>query len=51
MNINENPQPSMLTQRIRRRGHDFPKDKGEGMLTLSQFGENPCVMGKSHQNY
>ena len=31
-------------------GHDFPKDKGEGMLTLSQFGERPCVMGKTHQN-
>ena len=31
-------------------GHDFPKDKGVGMLTLSQFGENPCVMGRTHQN-
>ena len=31
-------------------GHDFPKDKGVGMLTLSQFRENPCVMGRTHQN-
>ena len=31
-------------------GHDFPKDKGVGMLTLSQFGEKPCVMGRTHQN-
>ena len=31
-------------------GHDFPKDKGVGMLTLIQFGENPCVMGRTHQN-
>ena len=31
-------------------GHDFPKDKGVGMLTLSQFGEKPCFMGRTHQN-
>ena len=31
-------------------GHDFPKDKGVGMLTLSQFGEKPCVVGGTHQN-
>src|SRR5713226_5734181 len=31
-------------------GHDFRKDKGVGMLTLSQFGENPCVMGRTHKN-
>ena len=31
-------------------GHDFPKDKGVGMLTLNLFGENPCVMGRTHQN-
>ena len=40
----------MSMQRIIRWGHDFPKDKGVGMLTLSQFGENPCVMGKTHQS-
>ena len=50
MQINENPQPAMSMQWIMRWGHDFPKDKGVGMLTLSQFGENPCVMGRTHQN-
>ena len=51
MQINENPQPAMSMQRIMRWGHDFPKDTGVGMLTLSQFGENPCVMGRTPQNY
>ena len=37
-------------QRKMRSRHDFPKDKGEGMLTLNQFGKKPCVMGKTHQN-
>ena len=32
-------------------GDDFPKDKGMGMLTLNLFGEKPCVMGRTHQNY
>ena len=32
-------------------GHDFPKDKGVGILNLSLFGKNPCVMGRTHQNY
>ena len=36
---------------IMRWGHDFPKDKGVGMLTLNLFGENPCVMRRTHQNY
>ena len=40
----------MSMQRIMRRGHDFPKDKGVAMLTLSRFRENPCVMGRNHQN-
>ena len=31
-------------------GHDFPKDNRVGMLTLSKFGEKPCVMGRTHQN-
>ena len=31
-------------------GYDFPKDKGVEMLTLNLFGENPCVMGRPHQN-
>ena len=31
-------------------GHDFPKDKGVGMLTLIQFGEKTCVMGRTHPN-
>ena len=40
MKINEkNPQPTMSMQQKKRWGHDFPKDKGEGMLTLNQFGE------------
>ena len=37
-------------QRIMRWGHDFPKDKGVGMLTVNLFGENACVMGRTHQN-
>ena len=41
----------MSMQWIMRWGHDFPKDKGVGMLTLNHFGENPCVMGRTHQNY
>ena len=32
-------------------GHDFPKDKGVGMLTLNLFRKNPCVMWRTHQNY
>ena len=51
MQINENPHPAMSMQRIMIWGHDFTKDKGVQMLTLSQFGENPCVMGRTHQNY
>ena len=50
MQINENPQPAMSMQQIMRWGHDFPKDKGVGMLTLRLFGEKPCVMGRTHQN-
>ena len=50
MQYNENPQPVMSMQRIMIWGHDFPKDKGVGMLTLIQFGENPCVMGRTHKN-
>ena len=50
MQINENPHPAMSMQRIMRWGHDFSKDKGVGMLTLSLFGEMPCVMGRTHQN-
>ena len=50
MQINENPQLAMSMQRIKTWGHDFPKDNGVGMLTLSQFGEKPCVMGRTHQN-
>ena len=50
MQINENPQPAMSMQRIMRWGHDFPKDEGVGMLNLIQFGENPCLMGRTHQN-
>ena len=46
----KNPQPSMSMQQITIWGHAFPKDKGVGMLTLSLFGENPCVMGRTHQN-
>ena len=41
----------MSMQWIMRWGHDFPKDNGVGMLTLSMFGENPCVMQRTHQNY
>ena len=44
----KNPQPTMSMQLKMRWGHDFPKDKGEGMLTLNKFGEKPCVMEKSH---
>ena len=52
MQINEKtPQPAMLMQRKMRWGHDFPKDNGEGMFTSNQFGEMPCVMGKTYQNY
>ena len=40
----------MSMQWIMRWGHDFPKDKGVGMLTLNPFEENPCVMGRTHQN-
>ena len=40
----------MSIQRIIRRGHDFPKGKRVGMLTLNLFGENPCVVGRTHQN-
>ena len=40
----------MSVQQKMRWGHDFPKDKGVGMLTLSQLGEKPCVMGITHQN-
>ena len=47
----KNPQLAMSMQQKMRPGHDFCKDMGEGMLTLNQFGENPCVMGKTHQNY
>ena len=47
----KNPHQAMSMQWKMRWGHDFPKDKGEGMLTLSQCGKNPCVMGKTHQNY
>ena len=47
--IYKNPQPAMSMQQIMRWGHDFTEDKGEGMLTLSQFGERPCVMGKTHK--
>ena len=43
----KNPQLAMSMQRIMKRGHDFPKDKREGMLTLSHFGVRPCVMGKN----
>ena len=50
MKYNEKPRPAMSLQRIMRWGHDFPKDKGVGMLTLSQFWENPCVMRRTHQN-
>ena len=50
MQYNENPQPAMSMQGIMRWGHDFPKDKGVGMLTLNLFGEKPCVMGRTHQN-
>ena len=40
----------MSMQQIMRWGHVFPKDKLGGMLTLRQFGEKPCVMGRTHQN-
>ena len=50
MQINENPHPTMSMQRIMIWGHDFTKDKGVGMLTLSLFGEKPCVMGRTHKN-
>ena len=50
MQINENPHPAMSMQRIMTWGHDFPKDKGVGMLTLILVGENPCVMRRTHQN-
>ena len=46
----KNSQPAMSMQRIMRWGHDFPKDKEVGMLTLSLFGEKPCVMGRTHKN-
>ena len=46
----KNPQPAMSMQRIMIWGNYFPKDKGVGMLTLSQFGGNLCVMGRTHQN-
>ena len=46
MKINEkNPQPTMSMQRKMRWGHDFPKDKGEGMLTLNQFGKSDVSWG------
>ena len=35
----KNPQPTMSMQRKMRWGNNFPKDKGEGMLTLNQFGK------------
>ena len=35
----KNPESAMSMQRKMRWGHDFPKDKGEGMLTLNQFGK------------
>ena len=50
MQYNENPQPAMSMQRIMRWGHYFPRYKGVGMLTLSLVVENPCVMGRTHQN-
>ena len=46
----KNPQPAMSMQQIMIWGYDFPKNKGVGMLTLNLFGENPCVMGRTHQN-
>ena len=50
MQINENPTANYDNARKMRWGHDFPKDKGEGMLTLSQFGEKPSFMERTHQN-
>ena len=47
----KNPQPAMSMQQIMRWGHDFPKDKGVGMLTLSLFREKPCVIGRNHHNF
>ena len=46
----KNPQPAMSMQWIMRWGHDFLKDKGVGILTLSLVGENPCVMRRTNQN-
>ena len=50
MQINEKPKAIYVNATDNETGHDFPKDKGVGMLSLSQFGENPCVMGRTHQN-
>ena len=42
----KNPQPDMSMQRKMRWGHDFPKAKGEEMLTLSQFGKSHVSWGE-----
>ena len=51
MQINEKPIAIYVNAMKNEMGHDFPKDKeGVGMLTLNQFGEKPCCMGRTHQN-
>ena len=50
MKINENPIANYVNATNNEMGHDFPKDKGVGMLILTLVGENPCVMGRTHQN-
>ena len=41
----KNPQPAMSMQLKMRWGNDFPKDMGEGMLTLNQFGKSHVSLG------
>ena len=51
MQINEKPKAIYVNAMNNEMGHDFPKDKGVGMLSLNQFGEKPCVMGRTHQSF
>ena len=46
MKINEKPTTIYVNARKMRWGHDFSKDKGEGMLTLKQFGKIHVSWGK-----
>ena len=46
MQINEKPTGNYVNATKKMRlGHDFPKDKGEGMLTLNQFWKSHVSWG------